>query len=78
MTSTYVVEVAAEGSEKPPKEFDPRTAEAEVAAVTAGCSVADAAAVAAAGGMTPNERDAKVQVLMEIMKNMIKMIFLPV
>ena len=66
MYGTYVVEVAAEGSEKPPKEFDPRTAEAEVAAVTAGCSVADVAAVA--GGMAPNERDAEMQVLMEIMK----------
>lgn len=70
-SSTYVVEVAAEGRENPPKELDPRTPEgapaAEVAfeveeeagAGTAGCS----GAVAVAVGIAPNDRDAELPIL---------------
>jgi hypothetical protein len=71
-SSTYVVEVAAEGREKPPKEFDPRTPAAPPAEVvlevdeeagagtgTAGCSVVVAVAV----GMAPNDRDAELPIL---------------
>ena len=65
-SSTYVVEVAAEGREKPPKEFDPRTPEGaaevveeeEAGAGTAGCSVAVAVAV----GRAPNDRDAELPI----------------
>jgi hypothetical protein len=62
--STYVVEVAAEGREKPPKELDPRTPEGaaeveeEAGAGTAGCSVAVAVAV----GSAPNDRDAELPI----------------
>ena len=72
-SSTYVVEVAAEGKENPPKELDPRTplgaaevvlevvleVEEEAVAGTAGCSVAVAVAV----GMAPNDKDAELPIL---------------
>jgi hypothetical protein len=69
-SNTYVVEVAAEGRENPPKEFDPRTpaapaadvvpeVEEEAGAGTAGCSVAVAVAV----GRAPNDKDAEIPIL---------------
>ena len=71
VSSTYRVEVAAEGRENPPKEFDPRTSDAEEAGVTEAWSVVNADAGAGAGSIAPNDKDAELPILMKIMIKML-------